>query len=61
MASWELSHAPNSGMPGFISKPGDKNDIFIPADNEDAYKWRMGWYGDLICTKPGNNGVIYLP
>jgi hypothetical protein len=61
MNTWVLSHSPNSGMPGFIHKPGSANDIFIPDPSSDAYKWRMGWYGDLICTTPGNNVCIALP
>jgi hypothetical protein len=55
--SWEFHYAGGS-MPELLQDDGV---IILREPNEDLYSWRVGAYGNLVCTDPQQNMYVKLP
>lgn len=55
--SWEYHYA-GGAMPELLQDDGS---IILREPNDDLYSWRVGAYGNLICTDPQQNMYVKLP
>jgi hypothetical protein len=60
LKSWKLHTV--GAAPRFLGEDGIGDGLrFLRDPNLDAYQYRLGYYGNLVCYSPKRNSVIYMP